>query len=182
MVRQLSVTIARAEVVKPPWIEPHRSMTQFDSPDVASVFASYPKGARARLMSLRHLILDVASTTQRVGTIEETLKWGQPSYLTKDPKTGTTIRLGQPRDRPDQIGLYVSCQTNLVETFRQLYPREFSYEGDRAILLPVVGEIPAAELRHMIAMALTYHLNKHRRAQGTDESVESSDPLTPSAF
>ena len=140
-------------------------MKQFDNPDVASVFESYAKDVRARLMSLRQLILDVASTTQRVGKIEETLKWGQPSYLTKDPKTGTTIRLGQPKDRPDTVGFYVSCQTNLVETFKQQYPHEFTYEGDRAILLPVGGEIPAAELRHVIAMALTYHLNKNRRSQ-----------------
>ena len=144
-------------------------MKQIDNPDVANVFASYPKEARSRLMSLRHLIFDVASTTEKIGKIEETLKWGQPSYLTKAPKTGTTIRLGQPRGRLDKIGLYVSCQTNLMETFKQLYPRKFSYEGDRAILLPVGGEIPAAELRHVIAMALTYHLNKNRRSPGDGE-------------
>ena len=36
-------------------------------------------------MFLRQLIFETAAATEVVGELEETLKWGEPSYLT--PKT-----------------------------------------------------------------------------------------------
>ncbi|MGI9414318.1 MAG: hypothetical protein ACR2PM_11650 [Hyphomicrobiales bacterium] len=60
-------------------------MTQtrmIQDPDVRAVFDSYPKQTRDRLLALRGLILDTAARTEGVGALEETLKWGQPSYLT----------------------------------------------------------------------------------------------------
>jgi hypothetical protein len=67
----------------------------FSSDEVEAVFAQYPDQVRERLLALRDLIFDTASHTKGVGEIEETLKWGQPSYLTIKPKSGTTIRIDQ---------------------------------------------------------------------------------------
>ena len=86
------------------------------------------------MLALRRLILDTARATKGVGTLEETLKWGQPSYLTAETKSGSTIRIDQVKPAADQYAVYFHCQTNLVETFRELYP-ELSYDGNRAILL-----------------------------------------------
>lgn len=62
--------------------------------------------------------------------------------------------------------MYLHCQTNLVATFRELYPTELSYEGNRAILVPRRGPIPLDALRHCVTLALTYHATRKARARG----------------
>ena len=59
-----------------------RAAKPFGSAQVAEVFASYPKAIRSRLMILRELIFYTAGTTEGVGELQETLKWGEPAYLT----------------------------------------------------------------------------------------------------
>lgn len=132
---------------------------------VASVFEAYPADMRERLLALRALILDTAVRTPGVGRVQETLKWGQPSYLTAETGSGTTVRIDRLRDNPRGYALYVSCQTNLIETFRRLYAGELRFEGDRAILFEAGAEPPAAPLRHCIALALTYHSRRKAQSQ-----------------
>ena len=100
---------------------------------VDSVFKAYPKPLKAKLLALRRLIFDTASATTGVGALEETLKWGQPSYLTTETKSGSTIRIDQVKSAANQYAVYFHCQTDLVETFRELYPTELSYGGNRSI-------------------------------------------------
>ena len=64
---------------------------------VAKVFENYPKAVRSKLLFLRQLIFETAERTQGVGELEETLKWNQPSYLTPETKSGSTIRIGRLR-------------------------------------------------------------------------------------
>jgi len=128
---------------------------------VEAVFESYPKPVKAKLLALRRLILDTAKTTNGVGLVEETLKWGQPSYLTPQTKSGSTIRIDQVKAEAGQYAVYFHCQTNLVETFRELYP-ELRYGGNRCILLDAADKVPEAALRHCVALALTYHLGKRK--------------------
>ena len=130
---------------------------------VEAVFQTYPKPVKARLLALRRLIVDTAKTTKGVGALEETLKWGQPSYLTSETKSGSTIRIDQLKAEAGQYAVYFHCQTNLIETFRELYP-ELRYEGNRAILLAAEDKVPEAALRHCVALALTYHLGKRKGA------------------
>jgi hypothetical protein len=130
---------------------------------VEAVFDAYPRPVKARLLALRRLILDTAKATKGVGALEETLKWGQPSYLTPETKSGSTIRIDQVKPVAGQYAVYFHCQTNLVETFRELYP-ELRYSGNRAILLDAGQMLPEAALRHCVALALTYHLGKRKGA------------------
>ena len=134
-------------------------MTPFASPAVAEKFASYPSAERQRLMELRETILDVAARTSGVGPIEETLKWGQPSYLTPATKSGTTVRIDAHRDGGTAI--YVNCQTDLVDIFRSHYPA-LVYEGVRAVRFPADAPVPEEPLRHIIALTLTYHARKRK--------------------
>lgn len=127
--------------------------------EVTAVFESYPDLIRQQLLLLRQLILDTAVATTGVGEIVETLKWGQPSYLTVKPKSGTTIRIAAYNIEQQQIGMFVSCQTNLIATFRQMYPA-LTYEGARAIILNAQDDLPFEPLRDCIELALTYHRNK----------------------
>ena len=116
-------------------------------------------------MYLRELIYSVAADTQGVGLLQETLKWGQPSYLTAETRSGTTIRIDQFKSNQSDYAMYFHCQTKLVDLFREMYPREFNYSGNRAILFGVTDAIPAQELRHCIALALSYHRNKKLKSK-----------------
>jgi len=126
---------------------------------VAAVFEAYPAGVRAQLLALREMIIETAAGTEGVGALQETLKWGQVSYLTPESGSGTTVRIDvdAANGRP---AIYVNCQTNLVDGYRALYPEAFDYQGTRAV---VIGPSPDRDaLRHVIAQALTYHLRKKR--------------------
>ncbi len=145
---------------------PNTLRAGFADPAVGAVFKQYPEPIRARLLRLRRLIFDTANTTPGVGALQETLKWGQPSYLTIETGSGSTIRIDQLKSATEQYGIYFHCQTNLVETFRELYPRELNYLGNRCIVLNVTDDIPEPALRHCVALALTYHLRKRKAAKG----------------
>ena len=127
------------------------------TPAIADKFARYPDATRQELRKLRALILETAAQLPGVGALDETLKWGQVSYLTSQSGSGTTIRIDH--DRPSgRAALYVNCKTDLVSRYRTLYPDGFSYQGDRAVLLP--PDADEAALRHVVALALTYHAAK----------------------
>jgi hypothetical protein len=134
----------------------------FSDPAVDAVFKSYPTPIKTKLLALRRLILETARTTEGVGTLQEALKWGQPSYLTTETKSGSTVRIDRVKSAPDCYAVYFHCQTDLVETFRELYPTQFSYGGNRSILLNADDKIDEPALRHCIALALTYHLNRRK--------------------
>jgi hypothetical protein len=139
-----------------------KTRARFPDPAVDAVFSAYPKPLKAKLLALCRLIFDTARTTKGVGALQETLKWGQPSYLTPDTKSGSTIRIDQVKSDATRYAIYFHCQTDLVETFRELYPTQLRYGGNRSILLDTQDDIPEAVLRHCVALALTYHLNKRR--------------------
>ncbi len=143
-----------------------RNPAGFSDPAVDAVFSAYPRPVRTRLLALRRLIFDTAKTTEGVGPLQETLKWGQPSYLTPETGSGSTIRIDQVKSTANQCAVYFHCQTDLVATFRELYPAELRYGGNRSIHLNAEDEIPEMALRHCLALALTYHLNKRKAARG----------------
>ena len=131
--------------------------------DVRQAFEDYPEPGRSRLLSLRKLILETADQTEGVGPLLETLKWGQPSYLTAQTKAGTTVRLGLMKNNPDRCAMFVHCQSGLIEQFRERYPHALTFEGKRAIVLEAGKALPETELRHCIALALTHHLRKKKK-------------------
>ena len=132
----------------------------FENPAVAAAYLSFPPLMREGLLALRKLIFETAAETAGVGTLEETLKWGQPAYLPAR-KHGTTIRLGMAN--PETCALYVHCQTSLIDSYRQVFPTEFRYESTRAVLVPTNGDYAAEALQQIAAMALTYHRDKAHR-------------------
>ena len=135
-------------------------MTPFASPVVAAIFSNYPETIRPPMLALRELVFAVAAETAGVGPLEETLKWGEPAYLTSTSRSGSTIRMDWKARRPDVYALYFNCQTDLVDRFRGLFGDVLGFEGNRAVLLPVAEPLPADMLRTCIAAALTYHRDK----------------------
>ncbi len=125
-------------------------------------FTEAPPAARAYLKALRTLILETARATPGAGTLTETLKWGEPAFLTEATKSGTTIRLGWKPAEPGIVRLLVHCSTTLVNDWRAHYADTLEFEGTRAIRLDTATPLPRAKLAHCIAMALTYHARKAR--------------------
>jgi Domain of unknown function (DU1801) len=129
------------------------------APSVQAVFDSYPPPLRKKLLTLRQLILDTAAATEGVGALEETLKWGEPAYITTQSKSGSTVRIDRKKNQ-DRYAIYFNCNTTLVDTFRSMFPNSFHFEGNRALVFDVKDAIPKKKLGFCIAMALTYHQKK----------------------
>ena len=127
---------------------------------VATVFAGYAEPVRSRLLALRELIFATAAETDGVGQLVETLKWGEPAYLTERPRTGSTIRINALKGTDDGYAMFVHCQTTLVSTYRELYPETFRFDGNRALLFSADTPVPVDPLKHCIALALTYHTRR----------------------
>ncbi len=144
--------------------------------DVARKFAAYPPGVRRKLMALRRLILETAAATEGVGALQETLKWGEPAYVTEQTGSGSTIRIDWKKSHPERYAMYFNCQTNLVETFRTIFSDDFTYEGNRALVFEIDKPIAQRALKLCIAAALTYHLAKRN---GQKKKRTSSDGRAP---
>lgn len=114
-------------------------------------------------MEMRGLILAAAEATG-VAPLVECLKWGEPAYLPKAPRVGTTLRLGWKAAQPDTCALYVNCRTDLVDRCRTHFPDAFVYRGTREVTLPAHGPFPEAAFQQIAAMALTYHRDKRAGA------------------
>jgi len=124
------------------------------STEVCAVFDSYTKNDRLRLQQLRSLVLMAAYQINPDLKPEESLKWGQPSYVVPG---GSPIRLGWSKKEPQGLAVFFHCQTSLVENFKALYGDRLSYEGKRAIVFPGNDPIPEEVVSHCLTLALTYH-------------------------
>jgi Domain of unknown function (DU1801) len=125
---------------------------------VAAAFDSYPPGARQKLLALRKLIFKTAAAMKEVGDISETLKWGEPAYVTEETGSGSTIRIAWSAKSAHHVGMYFNCKTTLLESFRTLFPDMFRFEGNRAIIWHLDDVVDTASLTICIEHTLTYHL------------------------
>lgn len=130
----------------------------FSNLKVAEKFQSYPTEIAVELMRLRQIIFEV-SKELKLDDLEETLKWDQPSYLTQK---GSTIRIDWKKTaNSDQYAMYFNCKTKLMDTFKEIYPDNFNYEGNRAIVFKLHQTLPIEKLKVCIELALTYHSIRH---------------------
>ncbi|EWH08282.1 hypothetical protein DS2_18198 [Catenovulum agarivorans DS-2] len=120
-------------------------------------FNEYPENARVRLAGLRNLVFQIACELD-LGDVDETLKWGEPSYSVK---LGSPLRMDWKPKSPNNYYLYFNCQTKLVDTFRELYGEELVFQGNRAIVLSLSKPIPESVIRSCLELALTYHQRKN---------------------
>jgi hypothetical protein len=135
-------------------------MNTIDAPDAGmrAVFDRYPPALGQKLLALRAAIFDVARE-ENVGPIEETLKWGQPAYLTASG-SGTTIRIDGDETNGGALALYVNCKSSLVGEWRERFP-DMAFGGTRSLRLD--ADLGDPRLRMCIADALTYHRRKKAR-------------------
>ncbi|WP_136481827.1 DUF1801 domain-containing protein [Cognatitamlana onchidii] len=136
----------------------NRNFELVTQPKVKEVFNNYPRAVKPLMLNLRDLVLEAASEIDGLNKLEETLKWGEPSYLAK---YGSTIRMDWKPKTPNQYALYFQCSSRLVSTFKVIYKSELSFEGNRAIIFKYNDSLPKRAVKHCIKMALTYHKIKH---------------------
>lgn len=137
----------------------------YQSEAVAEYFEALPEAIRIRSSDLRILIFKTGKRVEPIGGVTETLKWGQASYSTI---AGSPIRLGVSKSRQDCCALFFHCQTKLVGTFREIFPRTLYFEGNRAIVLPKERPIPRTEITRCIELAFNYHRVKQLPKLGVE--------------
>ncbi len=120
-----------------------------------SNLATLDPALAAQFAPLRAVILDAAASLPQIGPLEESLKWGEPSYTPQKKNIGSSVRLA-PR-KNGRVALHFICHTELIDEFRELYP-QLNFEGKRGIIVDLAKPLPLEELRHCIAKALTYFL------------------------
>lgn len=130
----------------------------FASDKVADVSAAFPKAEREMVLSLRNLIFNVAQAAPEVGLVEETLKWGQPSYLTPQTKSGSTLRVGLAKG--GGVAIFAHCGTDIISTYAATFSNLDQIEGNRAVIFRSPDDINTDRLRLLVHHGLTYHLRK----------------------
>ncbi len=125
------------------------------SPDVQAAFDTAPPAAQKGMMDLRALIFTVAADLPEIGEISETLRWGQPAYITSK-RAGASLRLGVPKT--GGFALYTHCQTSLIADFATAFPNMDKVEGTRAIHFTDATQIDPIRHGMLIRSILTYHL------------------------
>ncbi|EGR2558748.1 DUF1801 domain-containing protein [Vibrio alginolyticus] len=123
---------------------------------VKARFDEYPENVRLRLEELRNLVFQIASELD-LGEIDESLKWGEPSYSVK---TGSPLRMDWKLKSPNNYYLFFNCQTKLVDTFRELYGAELEFQGNRAIVLSLSKQLPETAIKSCLELALSYQQRK----------------------
>ena len=118
---------------------------------------AFTKHVRPTFDLLRALVHQVAQDSD-VLMIHETLKWGEPSFVTKH---GSTLRMDWKEKSPSTFALYFQCSSKLIHTFKLVFPNVFSFETNRAIHLNFGDELPVAQLSECIRVTLWYHKLKH---------------------
>ena len=56
-----------------------------------------------------------------------------------------------------------------------LFPNEFTYEGNRALIFKKPDPIPVEALRRCVAASLTYHRNKRGKARSAHRRIRVVD-------
>ncbi len=137
-------------------------------PEFETKLLSYPEHIRPKMQYLREIVLETAKEIPEIKELEETFKWGEPSFITK---IGSTLRMDWKEKTPNQYQLYFNCSSRLVETFKLVFGELFKYERNRAIIFKIDEEIPVAALKECIATTLMYHKVKNDETLGLSKNI-----------
>jgi len=123
------------------------------------LMTSWSEPARDALWACRNLFHDTAEQAE-IGPLDESLKWGQPAWRPRAPRTGSTLRMGWSAGQPQQLMLFVDCKTDLAARMRDIYPDVGENDGRRRIALDLEGPLPEQAIAHLAQMTFCYHLSR----------------------
>lgn len=137
-----------------------RILNRMETSSINTVLSGYPQPQRVKLEELRNIVHATAKNIAEIEELEESLKWGQPSFVAKPKGLGSSVRIDK---RDEGVSVYFICNTGLVDKFRTIYPDQFNYIGNREIHFALDDDLNEDALSHCIAMALTYHSGKKKK-------------------
>lgn len=126
-----------------------------------ALIASWPQAAQQALWTCRHLFHDIAQN-RGLGRLDETLKWGQPSWRPARPRTGSTLRLNWDAGAPSHLAFFVDCKTDLAARMYSLYPDLPDNDGRRRVAVDLTAPLPEQAIAHLAEMTFSYHLVRNR--------------------
>ena len=127
-------------------------------PDVIEKYNAFPVDVKEKIFRLRDWLIDVSESLEDVTRIEESLKWGEPSYRSN---IGSTIRFYWSEKRPEIIGMYCQCTSLLIPSIKNTFGNAFLYDGNRGVLLDKNGLWDEEKIKQIMIAALRYHKVKH---------------------
>lgn len=125
--------------------------------EVLRKFDTYPDAVQEKMHRLRELIFATAQGN-KLGEVDETLKWGEPSYHVEG---GSPVRIDWKSKDPEHYCMYFNCNTRLVDTFKELHGETLNLQGNRSIVFSIHEELPQLALEQCISLAFQYHKRKH---------------------
>ncbi|APX11725.1 hypothetical protein [Tateyamaria omphalii] len=130
--------------------------------DILTRVESWPQSAQSHFLRTRTLVHDVA-TSEDVGPLDESLKWGQPSWRPKRARTGSTLRLDWSPATPDRLLAFVDCKTDLAAQMDHRFPGQFHNDGRRALGFDTTHPLDKDAVWQLARLTLTYHRSKRGR-------------------
>lgn len=122
-------------------------------PRFIETLQSFPDEVQGKMEVLRELVHEIAQEEELVTELEETLRWGEPTFISN---VGTSLRMGWSDKRPDQYGLFVQCSSLVIPTIRAVHADALRYDKNRGVLFQNEEDLPLDLLRPMIHAALVY--------------------------
>ncbi|MCW7457556.1 hypothetical protein ND856_02630 [Leptospira bandrabouensis] len=127
------------------------------SEEITSYYFNLTPAMLEKFMEIRNWIYELSFADEKIGEIEECLKWGEPSFLTPKTKSGSTIRMAKVND--SEFALYFNCKTSIAKEISIEFP-EFNCDGKRALYLSASNKLPKTKLIVCLKKALLYHKRK----------------------
>lgn len=130
--------------------------TKFENIEIKKTYYRFPKEMRKKMLEVRDIIFEVGKNNDKIGKITETLKWGEPTYQANNSKDGSPIKITHKKSINNNFSIYIISSTNLIDMFKELYPKTFYFNGNREIIINTDRKIPRKEISHCIELALRY--------------------------
>ncbi|TGK82630.1 hypothetical protein EHQ24_10915 [Leptospira noumeaensis] len=127
---------------------------KFPSEEISSYYFNLTPVMFDLFMEIRTWIYELSKSDEKIGEIEECLKWGEPSFLTPKTKSGSTIRMAKVNEF--EFALYFNCKTTIAQEIAMEFP-ELNCDGRRAVYFSVSKKLSKAKLIACLKKALLYH-------------------------
>jgi len=127
--------------------------------------ATWPLAAQQHLLALRAIAFEVSRQAD-IGPLDETLKWGQPAWRPRRPRTGSTLRVNWSPSHPGHLMAFVDCKTDLASQMSTRFPGQFRNDGTRALAFDLDGALPQHAIWQLANLTFTYHQRKAPRSAG----------------
>tara|TARA_R110002049_G_scaffold23545_3_gene83320 strand:- start:34817 stop:35224 length:408 start_codon:yes stop_codon:yes gene_type:complete len=118
--------------------------------------ATWPAPAQHALWTCRARFHDIAKRDD-IGPLDEALKWNQPSWRPRRPRTGSTLRLLWDEQQPGDLAFFVDCKTDIAARMQHLYPDLPANDGRRRIAVSLAAPLPDDAISHLAEMTFCYH-------------------------